>query len=346
MSARQRSARNRSNGKRGFTLVELLVVIAIIGVLVALLLPAVQAAREAARRSHCGNNLKQSALAIHTYEDTFKYMPPGCYHAVFGTWITAILPYVEQKNLQDRYTFGPSSEFRPSPPGGIRYGHALNLPVTRTQVPVFVCPSDQKAANPSVISGVTFHNYVANYGNTTRGRMSPCGTMGNGQPNLFGGAPFVEVIYKATPAEMGLGNYYSYISHDGTFRQGVRMAEITDGTSNTLGISETVQGQGGDLRGFGWWGGGAHFETFLAPNSPAPDRTEQSCTPNVRPNPPCVNRQTTSALTEECIAARSRHPGGVQASRCDGSVAFFSNNINLDTWRWLGTAMGGDVPQN
>src|SRR5262245_8488160 len=89
--------------KRGFTLVELLVVIAIIGVLVALLLPAVQAARESARRAQCTSNLKQIGVAIHNYEDVWKAMPPGCYHAVFGTWILHILPHLEQASLQANY---------------------------------------------------------------------------------------------------------------------------------------------------------------------------------------------------------------------------------------------------
>ena len=331
------------NARRsGFTLVELLVVIAIIGVLVALLLPAVQSAREAARRAQCSNNLKQIGLAIHNYEDTWKYMPPGSYHAVFGTWITTILPFVEQKNLQERFFFDRSANFRPSPPGGIRYGSTQNLPVTTTQVPTFVCPSDTKSAIGSFSSGITFHNYVANFGNTTRGRVTS-GRTSTGQPNLFGGGPFVEVIHDIQGGPDGSPSYYTYIMHDNTFRKNMRLAEITDGTSNTLAISETVQGKGGDLRGFGWWGGGAHFETLLMPNSPLPDRTEQSCTPAIRLNPPCQNRTVGNAEFEESIAARSRHPSGVMAAMCDGSVRFFNNNIALDTWRALGTAHGGDV---
>ena len=89
--------------RRGFTLVELLVVIAIIGVLVALLLPAVQSAREAARRASCTNNLRQIGVGIHNYESTWKTMPPGSYHAVFGTWILHLLPFVEQQALHQQY---------------------------------------------------------------------------------------------------------------------------------------------------------------------------------------------------------------------------------------------------
>ena len=84
-------------------------------------------------------------------------------------------------------------------------------------------------------------------------------------------------------------SYYSWIMRptENTFKPNTRVAEISDGTSNTLAISETIQGKGGDLRGFGWWGGGTHFETLLTPNSPLPDRTEQSCTPADALNPPC-----------------------------------------------------------
>jgi prepilin-type N-terminal cleavage/methylation domain-containing protein/prepilin-type processing-associated H-X9-DG protein len=315
----------------GFTLVELLVVIAIIGVLVALLLPAVQAARESARRSQCMNNLKQMGLGVQNYNDTYSVMPAGNYHSVFGSWLLHILPYIELQSLHQQYSNQGMSGY---PDTGIRYGNAVNLPVTRTQIKTYVCPSDTKSAQLGVISGVTFHNYVANYGNTTRGRLSPVSTSSTGLPNMYGGAPFIEVIMQNVPT--------AYISHDNTYKPVVRIAEISDGMSNTLAISETVQGKSGDLRGFGWWGGGCHFETKLTPNSPLPDRTEQSCTPANRLNPPCANRQAGVAENEESLAARSRHPTGVQAAMCDGSVRFFSNNVALDTWRAIGTAAGGD----
>jgi prepilin-type processing-associated H-X9-DG protein len=235
--------------------------------------------------------------------------------------------------------------------GGIRYGSTQNLPVTRTQLSFYCCPSDTKSANGSFINGVTFHNYVACYGNTLRGRFSPVGTTSTGQPNVFGGGAFLEVIHDRTGQTDTSPSYYSYIlrSNEDPYKAITRLAEITDGTSNTLAVSETIQGKGGDLRGFGWWGGGAHFETLLMPNSPLPDRTEQSCTPANRLNPPCVNQPALQTArngnpnSEETIAARSRHPNGVMAVLCDGSVRFFSNNVALDTWRAWGTSRGGDV---
>jgi prepilin-type N-terminal cleavage/methylation domain-containing protein/prepilin-type processing-associated H-X9-DG protein len=330
--------------RRGFTLVELLVVIAIIGVLVALLLPAVQSAREAARRAQCSNNLKQIGLGVHNYLDTYRVMPAGNYHSVFGSWLVHLLPYVEQQSLHQIYSNEGMAGY---PATGVRYGHAQNLPVTRTQLKVYTCTSDTKSAIAGLINGVTFHNYVANYGNTTRGRLSPAGTTSSGAPNVFGGAPFIEVIMPGLPPGAAPGPY-NYIAHDDTFKPVVRMAEITDGTTNTLAISETIQGKGGDLRGFAWWGGGCHFETKLTPNSPLPDITEQSCTPAHRLNPPCRNHPNPKPSNpnpndEESIGARSRHPGGVMAAMCDGSVRFYTNNVALDTWRALGTAAGGET---
>ncbi len=272
-------------------------------------------------------------------------MPPGNYHGVFGSWLLHILPFMEQKNLHAGYVnSGGIHTFRN---GGIRYGSPVNrTAVTTKQLSSYVCPSDTKSANASIISGVTFHNYVACYGNTLRGRFSPVGFTSTGQPNVFGGGAFLEVIHEQTANS----TYYSWIllPTEEPYKAIVRMAEITDGTSNTLAVSETIQGKGGDLRGFGWWGGGTHFETLLTPNSPLPDRTEQSCTPANRLNPPCQNRpggtgQPGNKDREETIAARSRHPNGVMAVLCDGSVRFFSNNVALDTWRAWGSSHGGDV---
>ena len=346
--------------RRGFTLVELLVVIAIIGILVALLLPAVQQAREAARRMQCSNNLKQIGLAVHNYADANKAtFPPGDTQGCMGTWLVRLLPYVEQTALYNQYQcLGSCEGFRVTARCGYRYGHAVNRPVTTQQIATYTCPSDGITARSNLYGGVTFHNYVANYGNTTRGRMSPCGYMSNGVTrNVFGGAPMIEQMCRNTVASLGYPDT-SYFSWIGTHPNqvgidSVKFAECTDGMSNTLLFSETVQGRDGDLRGFAWWGGGAHFETYLPPNSSAPDTLESSgyCKPANPMNPPCRGRTTSGSPynvgapeNQESIAARSRHVGGVQACMCDGSVRFISNNIYLDTWRFLGTAWGKDTP--
>jgi prepilin-type processing-associated H-X9-DG protein len=122
----------------------------------------------------------------------------------------------------------------------------------------------------------------------------------------------------------------------------VAMRDITDGTNSTLMFSEVVQGQGGDLRGYTWWGFGSGFYTYLMPNTSEPDVMQygSQCRSLYLDNPPCVEKTSTRHVT---LASRSRHPGGVQSALCDGSVRFFSDNIQLVIWRALGTSGGGEV---
>jgi len=307
----------------GFTLVELLVVIAIIGVLVALLLPAVQAAREAARRAQCSSNLRQVGLATMQYGDTYKgAFPVGSYTCCYGTWLVALLPYVEQKALFDNYKhFGDMTSVDTT----ARYSGTQNLPVTQKRIPAYICASDS-LVEPTTgqRSGITYHNYVGNHGSTTKARTATLGTLLNGQPNKFKAAPFV------------------YVSSTTSSPQTVRLSDVTDGLSNTIMFSETVQGHSLDLRGFGWWSGGSHFETYLAPNSSQPDMMEDIsyCITSDTYNPPC-NVATTAIPTN--IGACSRHPNGVMVCMCDGSVRFAANSINLDIWRAISTAGGREA---
>src|SRR5437763_2429776 len=147
----------------GFTLVELLVVIAIIGVLVALLLPAVKAAREAARRTQCSNNMKQVILATTNYADVYKgAFPVGEYSCCWGTWLVGLLPYIEQKALFDQYQYfgglqNQANNAISQTDTTTRYSGSKNLLVTKTQIQAYTCPSDSITASPSIISGITFH---------------------------------------------------------------------------------------------------------------------------------------------------------------------------------------------
>jgi len=314
------------NLKRAFTLVELLVVIAIIGVLVALLLPAVQAAREAARRTQCSNNLKQLGLGVTQYADSNRgAFPVGSYACCSGTWLVALLPFVEQKALYDKYQhYGQLNASGEIDTTNGRYSSSANVPVTSQTIKSYICPSDFKVPPRG---SITFHNYVGNHGNTALGRKTPYGVKTDGSPNIYRKAPFIAV------------------SNSNQNPQVMRISDCTDGLSSTMVFSETIKGQLGDLRGYAWWQGGSHFEAYQAPNSNQPDVTEQDpyCV-NQRPNPPCVGAQ--SSGLPEGIAARSRHPGGVNVTFCDGAVKFMSDNVNLDTWRFLSTADGREPANN
>jgi prepilin-type N-terminal cleavage/methylation domain-containing protein/prepilin-type processing-associated H-X9-DG protein len=326
---------------RGFTLVELLVVIAIIGILVALLLPAIQAARESARRSQCVNNLKQLGVAFQNYHDTYKQLPIGAYSCCWGTWQPAILPFIEEQELADMYQFLPKK----LPPGvtvpffddAYRYFELdltrnppiRNREVCQRRIETLTCPSDDPqvytgagGAGIGPIQGITFHSYVANFGNTNHSGQTLFGS-----PNINHlGSPFIG-------------------QDDGTkgpqHNLFTRFKQITDGLSKTLMISETVQGQGGDLRGFTWWGWAAGFETVAAPNGSVDDllQSKDYCKSDIPPNPPCAGASGRFFYN----AARSRHPGGVHAMMCDGSVHFIVDDVDLATWRAASTIKGAEV---
>ena len=300
--------------RQGFTLVELLVVIAIIGVLIALLLPAVQAAREAARRAQCQNNLKQIGLAMHNHHDTTKTLPPGMgpYGCCWGTWPVLVMPYLEESNIGSLYqNWGGNDD------SGPRYGQAPNsTTVTNQRFAVFTCPSDIPNAP---FSGLTNHNYAVNFGNTGAAQQATL----NGV--TFGGAPFAVAKLTAQP------------------RKGTAMADLLDGTSKTLLVSEVIQGQDVDLRGFTWWGDAANFTAYLPPNSTLPDVIYSAtyCKNNVKGNPPCIGTPTTTNPT--MMASRSRHPGGVYSLMADGSIRYVPNQIDIAVWRAMSTTRGGET---
>ncbi len=303
--------RARSTLSRGFTLIELLVVIAIIAVLIALLLPAVQQAREAARRSACQNNLKQIGLALHNYHDVHKSFPVGQYGCCWGTWNVAIMPFIDQRNLSDRYEHNRKFGV---PVDNARYGHAVNLPVTRTRLEVLTCPSDTPNAP---ISRITSHNYAVNFGNTAY-------TQGTVNGVTFLGAPFV---------------------YSGSVGKTAALRDLRDGASSTMLVAEVLQGVGTDLRGFSWWGDASQFTTYLAPNAKLPDRIYSAtyCQNLPAQNLPCAVSTTTDPTM---FAARSRHSGGIQTVLGDGSCRFVSENIDLRIWRGISTSRGAETIGN
>jgi prepilin-type N-terminal cleavage/methylation domain-containing protein/prepilin-type processing-associated H-X9-DG protein len=313
--------------RRGFTLIELLVVIAIIAILIGLLLPAVQKIREAAARLKCQNNLKQLGLAMHNYHDANSALPMGVgsHGCCWGTWQVLILPYLEQQNLSKLYL-----NYSGNDASGPRYGAAANLPITGQHIAILTCPSD----TPNTTSAVSYHNYVVNWGNT-----SLYGLPLNGVPFL--GAPFNCFEGEDITAA---GHDYDYLTPadvgHGFFGKPVPFGAISDGLSNTLLASETVQGQGNDLRGYTWWGSAAGFVTYMLPNDSGPDViTGGSCDPTR--NPPCTT--TSTASRPRMMAARSRHSGGVNTVFCDGHVVFIPNSINATVWNALGSTRGGEI---
>jgi len=319
MSGLGRCAMNRYR-KSGFTLVELLVVIAIIGILVALLLPAIQAAREAARRSQCVNNLKQFGLAIHNYHDTHKLLPPGGRNPHRQTWFHAVLPYIEQQTLYDMWN--PAYQYHL---GG-------NIAVANERLAIIRCPSDTDNINANR------GNYVCNVGNVGVGGTSPdtlavLASRPLGSITVTnGGSPFIV----ATDA-----NGFRY--H--------KLADILDGLSNTLAFAECLQGTYGtrvggggtvsDGRGALYHASHTWFSTWQTPNSTDIDRLGGSvnmCVPE--PTAPCHSAQVVGAPCQQ--AARSRHPGGVNVCFLDGSVTFVPDSIEWATWQALGTRKGAE----
>jgi prepilin-type N-terminal cleavage/methylation domain-containing protein len=266
MSTRSRTDRLRP-GSAGFTLIELLAVIAIIAVLIALLLPAVQAAREAARRTQCVNNLKQFGLALANYESANNCLPIAdvfgnnglCSEFGFGNgcqetpWFILMLPYIEQGPLYSAFNASIGIE------GPSLLGYVVNSTILTTKIASFQCPSDNEQvlsfAALSAASGgfvppfpwsATKGNYGVNWGNADYGQGA---TDGFFTRNLYLQSPFG-------------------INANATGPVTIRIASVTDGTSNTHFVSEILQGAADDIRGTIWndHPGAGSYMTRFAPN--------------------------------------------------------------------------------
>ncbi|MDR3621280.1 MAG: DUF1559 domain-containing protein [Paludisphaera borealis] len=320
-----------------FTLIELLVVIAIIAVLIALLLPAVQSAREAARRAQCTNNLKQIGLAIHNYQSSNNTLPPGKKGDAWGTWMVAVLPFIEQMNSFNGWNYQGNNSGQPGAVDWpLRYNGECNITVTSSRISGWMCPSD---GNNSALSGigitvngntmlVTSQNYVVNFGNTIMQQTTFNNVPFLGAPFTCIGSPNVDIA-GYTREQSGVPNTtYSF-------------ASITDGLSNTMMTSELLVAQSGasfDLRGFTWCGPTSTFNAFTGPNSTLPDVVWPGLCNAISVNPPCTTADVTWYQ-----AARSKHPGGVNVGMLDGSVRFMKNSINLSIWSALSSSHGGEI---
>jgi prepilin-type N-terminal cleavage/methylation domain-containing protein len=336
--------------RNGFTLVELLVVIAIIGILVALLLPAVQAAREAGRRAQCTNNLKQFGIAFQTYHDIHHHLPfgkgpsyPGV--PVYARWSqhSLLLPMMEQQALYASLDFSwpPATpgmagviNFMPpfSNPGG------QNNLASTTRVPGFLCPSDGAGVDPAWPGQ---NNYVGNQGSWL------CDRLDTTDPNAI-----------TAPTEVQTG-IFGYLS-------GVQFSGIQDGLSNTAFFSEKIRGKGApDPRS----------DMFVIPHQTSLQATWQTCG--------SIDPATATPLTskwgyswvmgENCctqynhvavpnqytcggigfpgtmsnmamqVSPGSYHPAGVNVCLGDGAVRFVSDSVDLLAWRALGTRFGSEA---
>lgn len=300
--------------RQGFTLVELLVVIAIIGVLIALLLPAVQQAREAARRMQCTNHLKQWGLAFHNYHDTVNTFPFGATNDKRHTWVVSLWPYIEQNALADAYDDNKGFYEEPNIVQNTLDGVLANV------IPLYHCPSmDGGKMNTSDAYWRARVHYAVNYGNVT---------IPNGGPTTDSGrAPFgFDGPQGALGEKPRTSNFASFV----------------DGTSNTMLMAELrahaddgATDHRGDALNDDAAGGG--FMTVLTPNSSAADVTSGSwCLDKPEIGLPCTTGN-------EHHAARSRHPGGVHALLADGAVKFVAETIALDVWRAAGTVDGSET---
>ena len=324
--------------RQGFTLIELLVVISIIGVLISLLLPAVQSAREAARRAQCTNNLKQLGIALHSYEGTWGCLPAGRYgYPYLWSSLASLMDNIEAAPIHNAINFAFPSQKNQVP-------FPQNFTAESAVISVFLCPSDGQQRVDPVNFGAT--NYVSNSGT---------GTINSGNFNIVAGAQLPD------------GPFYNTSK--------VSFSQIRDGLSNTAAYSETIMGNNINTPGSGpsldprrqfalfntttitkipadqFQLPNKYLPVCLKPNTWAGDRGREwsrgsfimtsynhFLTPN-NLNPDCTDNGRNAAIT----GPRSFHPGGVNVLMLDGHVNFIKDAVDLVTFRAISTITGSEV---
>lgn len=334
--------RHPAKARLGFTLIELLVVIAIIGVLIALLLPAVQAAREAARRAQCANNLKQLGVALHNYESSIGTFPigdiwldpqRGCDSnwQLGHAWMSLILGQMEQSTIYNSVNYA------------LPYDRSANVTCYLATISSYICPSDLRAEKmPPGYIGLIQSSYAGVRGLTEN--LGYTWTPGAGAPNA---------------------QRCFAIDSEGVFGRSIAysIADILDGTSNTFAVGETSRFKdepGGSPFNFGHIGSAWVGPSWVSGTTSWPEDVRVSSGAYVVPrlNAPPNRINATTVLTSVGPLAwvnqpaslllgqfgfRSLHPGGAQFLFCDGSVRFVKDAVARNTYRALGTRAGGEV---
>lgn len=334
-----------SRKSRGFTLVELLVVIAIIGILVALLLPAVQAAREAARRMSCSNNLKQFGVALHNYHDTYKVFPSGTLNAGIAsvrpsmishqnnilnhTGHSLILPFMEQQPLHDKIDFRIATGGLNAMGGTVTGGWPnANTPFMVPLIPNYLCPSDRSDERGAIANG-NAANYICVTNQAHTNYALCAGGHGNGWP----GNQHAWQIYSASTSNLMDGRtlipYRGAFGHNGA----AKFRDFIDGTSNVVVVGEVTVANRWSTSYEHLWGGYRNYNTFFNnhPNiNPAHNNNfRYHINGPTNPVPPTSNGRHYVGVTS------STHPGGAQYTLGDGSVRFVPETIDKSAWAVL-----------
>jgi prepilin-type N-terminal cleavage/methylation domain-containing protein len=315
MSRRSLPSRPFARRQHAFTLVELLVVIAIIGVLVAILLPAVQSAREAARRMQCSNNVRQIMLSMHHFHDAYLVLPPGAVrnaspltaaHSKFNIpanvkhgWAPFVLPFMEQKPLADKYRWD------------LDWSHATNLPVVETHVKTFICPSTPEQKRYDVPRSAVSDYGVLN--GAAAADLNPLGLIDPGT-NAVNGHGVMKV------------------------NEIIRFAEITDGTSNTFWVDEDAGRPKRYRRGL-------KLQTAVQNGNASAfsDTNEHVIHGATASGNPLVGPFAINYSNEDEMF--SFHPAGVMAGFGDGSVRFLRDDISMKIAAALVTRGGGEATE-
>jgi prepilin-type N-terminal cleavage/methylation domain-containing protein len=315
--------REHQAAHRAVTLLELLVVTAILAILIGILLPAIQRAREAANRTQCQNNLKQIGIALHNYHDANKQFPFGQHSPVNKVflnrqcWEGYLLPYLEQGNL---YSVIQTYTAKNQQTNNINYGY-IGSPGVETKIKCLICPTDPNGGK-----------------NVTYDATSPLDKLNQGFSGNY------VLCAGNTVFDDGSGNPRT--TNDGMFvfwrQKPIRLTDVTDGTSNTLMGSEILlvpDSIGDDMRGryYNSNQGNNLFSSLYPPNTPVADVLGE-CLNSLSWAPCFVDDQNL------ILSARSLHVGGVNALMGDSSVRFATNNIAVSTWQAAGSRNGGETP--